>query len=33
MKFTQAAVCVLFLTAECDSIIIYKTNGILLAIV
>jgi len=33
MKFSQAAVWVSFLTAECYSVIIYKTNGILLAIV
>ena len=33
LKCSQAAVCDSFLTAECYSIIIYKTNGILLAIV
>jgi len=31
LKFPQAAVCDSLLTAECYSIITYKTNGILLA--
>jgi len=33
LKFSQVAVCDSFLTAESVSQVIYKTNGILLAIV
>jgi len=33
LKFSQAVVCDSLMTAGCYSLIIYKTNGILLAIV